>query len=368
MRVFTRLEDLPAAYQNLMLEADAASNFFASFSWLQTLYAESLGAEHSLRLYGLEKNGQALLLLPLCVKDKINARKHKLGRSPALLAASNYYSSLFSLIRASAQEVTEDDLNFLLHQIAQEVPRWSSLDLHPLALDSMQLPAIESACRAAGMAVQRYFCFGNWYLKLNGRSFPEYFESLPSRLKNTLKKKQKQAGKNNNLQFKLVQTEAELPSALADYEQVYRSSWKPSEAQPQFIAALMRSCAQQGSLRLALAYLDGQAVAAQFWIVHRGRALIYKLAYDERYTPLSIGSLLTCHMMRQVIEIDGVSEVDYLTGDDAYKQDWMSDRRERWGLRAYNLRSATGILAAFWHLGRKHSKRLLQRIQRVFKT
>lgn len=364
VRVFTQLEELPAAYQNLMLEAAVASNFFASFSWLQTLYAHSLGAGHSLRLYGLEKNGQPLLLLPLC----FSSHKHSVFQAPALLAASNYYSSLFSLIRAYAPEQTQEDLNFLLHHIVQEVPRWASLDLHPLALDSTQLPAIEIACRTAGMAVQRYFCFGNWYLKLNGRSFSEYFESLPSRLKNTLKKKQKQAEKNNNLQFKVVQTESELASALAAYEQVYLASWKPSEAQPQFIAALMLSCAQQGSLRLALAYLDGQAVAAQLWIVHSDRALIYKLAYDERYTQLSIGSLLTCHMMQQVIEIDRVSEVDYLTGDDAYKQDWMSGRRERWGLRAYNLGSLTGILMACWHLGRQHGKRLLQRVKQIFKT
>ncbi|AZP12402.1 GNAT family N-acetyltransferase [Undibacterium parvum] len=364
VRVFMQLDSLPEAYRTLMSEAESASNFFSSYAWLQTLHAHSLGAEHSLRLYGLEKNGQPLLLLPLC----FNSHQRSVFQAPALLAASNYYSSLFSLIRASEPAATQDELNFLLHHIAQEVPRWGSLDLHPLALEARQLPTMEIACRAAGMAVQRYFCFGNWYLKLNGRSFPEYFESLPSRLKNTLKKKQKQASKNHNLQFKLVQTPAQLVTAQAAYEQVYRASWKPSEAQPEFIAALMLLCAQQGSLRLGLAYLDGQPVAAQLWIVHQASALIYKLAYDERHAQLSIGSLLTCHMMQQVIDVDRVSEVDYLTGDDAYKQDWMSDRRERWGLRAYNLRSPASVLAAAWHLGRQQLKRQLQRAAAIFKT
>ena len=34
-------------------------------------------------------------------------------------------------------------------------------------------------------------------------------------------------------------------------------------------------------------------------------------------------------MMEYVIDTDRVEEIDFLTGNDAYKQDWMSERRER---------------------------------------
>ena len=34
-------------------------------------------------------------------------------------------------------------------------------------------------------------------------------------------------------------------------------------------------------------------------------------------------------LMRHVIDVDQVREVDFGSGDDAYKKDWMSDRRER---------------------------------------
>ena len=36
--------------------------------------------------------------------------------------------------------------------------------------------------------------------------------------------------------------------------------------------------------------------------------------------------------MQYVIDIDQVEEIDFLTGNDAYKQDWMSERRERFAL------------------------------------
>jgi hypothetical protein len=35
-------------------------------------------------------------------------------------------------------------------------------------------------------------------------------------------------------------------------------------------------------------------------------------------------------MLEHALGGDKVSEVDYLTGDDNYKSNWMSHRRERW--------------------------------------
>jgi len=51
-------------------------------------------------------------------------------------------------------------------------------------------------------------------------------------------------------------------------------------------------------------------------------------------------------MIRHALEVDRVVEIDYLTGDDVYKQWWMTQRRERIGLMACNLRSPLGLAAA----------------------
>jgi hypothetical protein len=350
--VYHSLDDLPESYRALFDGAHSDADFFASLAWYQNLVSNSLSKQYRLRLYGLEQDGVARLLLPMCVRADPDASL----TSGKLLAASNYYTSLFRPIHHSSSAPLRENLCELLRFMLAERPRWSSIDFHPMALDSLEYLALEQACRTAGMALQRYFCFGNWYLKLNGRSYQEYFDSLPSRLKNTLQKKIRQSEKRKDLSIRLLQTTGELDLAMADYEQVYQSSWKQAEAHPLFIQGLMQTCARQGSLRLGIAYVEGQAVAAQLWIVHGQIASIYKLAYDDRYAALSIGSILTAHMMQHVIETDRVSEVDYLTGDDAYKQDWMSDRRERWGIVAFNLATLSGSLAAGWHLGRSRIK------------
>ena len=349
VRIYDNLEALPDSYLQLFDAEKTSSSFFASLPWFQNLFLNSLSKDHTIRLYGLEENGSARLLLPLCFIPRKNA--WYLPRK--LLAASNYYTSLFTLIQNGSIENCQENINLLINAVINEKTRWDSIDLHPMAIDSEQFNAIQHACRSAGMAVQTYFCFGNWYLDVNGRSFHEYFDSLPSRLKNTLQRKYRSLAKRGDLEIKLIQTEDQLDAAIIAYEQVYHSSWKLPEAHPLFIAGLMRTCAQHGWLRLGVAYIADQPVAAQLWIVHKQIASIYKLAYDDRYANLSVGSILTSHMMQHVIDTDHVKEVDYLTGDDAYKQDWMSHRRGRWGLIAFNLHSMYGVLGAFWHIGRR---------------
>jgi CelD/BcsL family acetyltransferase involved in cellulose biosynthesis len=68
-------------------------------------------------------------------------------------------------------------------------------------------------------------------------------------------------------------------------------------------------------------------------------------------------------MMQHVIDVDRVREVDYLTGDDAYKRDWMSHSRERHGLVAYNLRTPRGLALAAIHLAGSKLKRLARRLR-----
>ena len=122
-----------------------------------------------------------------------------------------------------------------------------------------------------------------------------------------------------------------VTEAIADYEVVYRTSWKASERLHNFTPALVKNLSQKGWLRLAILYVDAQPIAAQIWFVVHGKANIYRLVFDEKWKRYSPGSILTEHVMRYVIDTDRVSEIDFLTGNDRYKQDWMSVRRERVG-------------------------------------
>jgi hypothetical protein len=65
-------------------------------------------------------------------------------------------------------------------------------------------------------------------------------------------------------------------------------------------------------------------------------------------------------MFKQVLERDRVREIDFGRHDDAYKRDWLPQRRERWGLIAFR-RDTLGGLA----VGLRHA--LAPRLKRVWR-
>jgi hypothetical protein len=232
---------------------------------------------------------------------------------------------------------------------------------------SAEFSSLVEAFKAAGFVVQTFFSFGNWYLPVNGRSFAEYSESLPSVLKNTLNRKRKKLEKTGRAKTEIVTGGPGLDAAIDAYMKVYLSSWKQPEPYPQFVPGLIRMCAAMGALRLGTIYVDGEPAAAQLWIVHEGKALIYKLAYDERFGELSVGTILSAALFRHALDVDRVTEVDYLSGDETYKKDWMSQRRERWGILALNPRTPRGLLAIARHIGGRSVKRAAASLVKPFR-
>ena len=63
--------------------------------------------------------------------------------------------------------------------------------------------------------------------------------------------------------------------------------------------------------------------------VENGTAYIHKLAHRESAKPLSAGTTLSAALFERVIDVDNVDLVDFGTGNDAYKSDWMEVDRQR---------------------------------------
>jgi hypothetical protein len=280
-----------------------------------------------------------------------------------LSGLSNYYSSFFGPLLPSGEEL-DVVLEALVRGICSDRLHWDMVELRPLDVASPVFPALVKAFQSAGMVVQTYFCFGNWYCQVGGLSFEQYMENLPSALKNTLRRKGKKLEKAPHIQIKIITGGKDLEEAIGAYQKVYDASWKVPEPYPMFIAGLIRTCAEQGWLRLGLVLVNHEPIAAQLWVVHGGHATIFKLAHDEKFAELSAGSILTARMMEHVIEVDKVEEVDFGSGDDPYKRNWLPNRRERWGILALNPRTLPGLLGIVRHVTGRAAKNALRSLLR----
>ena len=318
-----------------------SADVFCTLAWFENLAAHGLDARTSpMLLLAHDASTHSAVCLPL------------LATPTSLNSLSNYYSSLYGPLvwEPSQLDASVDCWQAIAQHVRQHATRWSTIVLSPLDDHSPAYQLLQQALRRAGYLVDTYFCFGNWYLCVDGRSFAAYAQKLPSPLRHSIERGQRRLNRQGQWNVHIqIQIDERLEPAIDSFVQVYSQSWKAPEPHPQFIPQLVRTAAQQGWLRLGVLALDGQAIAAQLWLVHNGKASIYKLAYVEGFERYSAGSVLTHALMQHVIDADHVHEVDYLTGDDAYKQDWMSHRRERRGIVAFDLRTLRGVALAVRH-------------------
>jgi CelD/BcsL family acetyltransferase involved in cellulose biosynthesis len=196
---------------------------------------------------------------------------------------------------------------------------------------------LAAAFSAAGWTVRLTEKTGNWRVRTEGEDFAAYWAKRPGQLRSTAKRKAKAAG----LEIEIF--DRFDAGAWAAYEEVYRASWKPEEGSFPFLRALAEQEGAAGTLRLGVARKGGKPLAVQLWLVENGEATIHKLAYREDAKELSPGTILGEAMFRRAIDEDRVLVIDYGTGDDAYKRDWMDERRPLWRLQAFNPGTLRGL-------------------------
>ena len=209
VEVFSALDDLPAPYLRLFEEA-GRPHFFLSLPWFRNFVDTALDEDSRLRIYGI-RHGAGMFL----------ARSSPPGRN--LCAATNFYSCFFAL-HTGACEDAEMTLKSLAEAIQNERPRWDTVEIQPLDVNSEAFASLAGAFRRAGFIVQTFFCFGNWYLPVNGRSFAEYVDSLPSVLKNTLSRKRKKLEKSGRGTVQIITGGEGLDAAIEAYTRVYLAS------------------------------------------------------------------------------------------------------------------------------------------------
>ena len=320
-----------------LLQTAGLGDFQLSPAWFDNFArtVDLAGAQPEFHTW--HQHGRLLALLPL------------LARPGGVSGLGNYYTTRWAPLLAEHLDdaLAADSLEALLRGLLKHRGP-HTLRLGPLQADSREEGLLAAALRRVGCAVWPLHAFQNWTLAVDTASpspWPAYLAARDGRLRSTITRMGKRfAGQGGRLE--LLQGRHSLDAGIAAYEAVYAASWKQAEPHPSFMPGVIRAAADQGCLRLGLAWLGQEPVAAQVWMVSGGRADIYKLAHDEAHKDTSPGTLLTARLMQHVFEVDRVEVVDYLSGDDAYKRLWMAQSRERRSLLAYNLRHPRGLALA----------------------
>ena len=328
--LYKQWDQLPCSAHALFLKGEQKS-LFLSRIWLENITTHALAENQSILLACVEENDSLLAILPMI---KTSQGRH--SKQSSLSSLSTKFTSLYSLLISDSNKEAiltclADGLANSLTTNQAQTPTASIL-FEPIDTNDDDIIRLRQLMESCGFQSHSYFRFYNWTHTLKGQSFDQYMAERPTHLRNTIKRKQRKLEREHNYEIRLYK-EDNINQALIDYDIIYTASWKTNEFFSDFTPALVKNLSRLSWLRLAILYINEQPAAAQIWFVLHAKANIYRLVFNEQWKSYSPGSILTEFLMRHVIDIDKVTEIDFLTGNENYKQDWMTIRRERFGIR-----------------------------------
>ena len=321
-REYSTIADARQALDGRMDRA-ATPSLFDRIDWFESLHEHCFNNQQVRVLQAIEGQVEAWLFL--------------LSPSPERQSAlANWYSFAWSPIYLGDPD--EPMRRRLAEILAAELFRTGRhIDFYPVG-DTAEM--LLDAFRRSGWFGVRRPMGGRHILALNGRDFAAYWADRPSRLRNQVQRKARSS------RF-TVEIHHQVDDALwHDYVTVHASSWKQPEPGLSFLRTLAEREAAAGSLRLGFARLNGQPVATQLWTIENDVALIHKLAHDRTFDGASPGTLLSHAMFAHAIDADKVRHIDYGTGDNPYKAEWMEQRQTLYRLDFFNPRFASTWIPA----------------------
>ena len=321
-----RYHDSVNVLQDLSSQHDVAVSPFDRAEWFDLLVRSGLSP-----------------LVASASHDRVGAAMVLTQDGKGLTSLRNWYSFTWRPFAPSGA-----DGDRMLAEIAHGLKRRTHrVTLEPVPDEDGTATRLAAAFRTAGWRVFKEPCDTNHFLRVAGRTFDEYRDARPGPLRTTLKRKGGKVSVEIETRF--------APSSWKAYEAIYAQSWKPEEGSPEMLRAFAMQEAAAGRMRLGIARHEGLPIAAQFWTVESGTAYIHKLAHLENHRHLSAGSVLSAAMFERVIDCDAVDVVDFGTGDDAYKRDWMEETRLRYRLDCINPASPRGWI----DIAKRHARAMV---------
>ena len=209
------------AYLNRFNQFIDTGLFESSVDWLMATEYFLLPLKAEVFVHIVLVNDEIVLALPLI-------HSFKRDKSKVLSSLSSFYTSTADPIYM-AEKSEQQHFNFLFENISQ-LQNWHQIQLGPL---STQSDFIQFDFDYFSQ-VKVFSETKNWYQK-GIISYEQYYQHLPSRLKNTIKRKTKQINANKNFQIEFVNDPINFSTLFIDYQYIYQKSWKEAEFSFDFI-------------------------------------------------------------------------------------------------------------------------------------
>ncbi|MCO6046982.1 GNAT family N-acetyltransferase [Aeoliella sp. ICT_H6.2] len=316
-----------AAYRatwNALLARTANATFFQTLDWLE-IFWQHFGDDQRLRVLVVEEHGQAIGIVPLCVRTQ----QHRLGPLRTLTYPLDGWDNFYAPLGDRPMATLTAAIAYL-----GKAPRdWDRVQLVGAIGDmgdgqptrqSMTLGGMRPTVTAMGVA-SLVDLAGDW---------ESYLASRSAKTRHMLRRHLREVQQSSGVEYlrhrpqSRQQGDGQPRWDLFDQcQQVAEQSWQSHSVggntlcHPRyrdFYRDAHAAAARLGMLDLNLLLLDGQAVAFNYNYLHRGRLTGLRMGFAPQASQFSAGMLLMAAMLRDSCE-RGDALVDLGAGNQPFK-------------------------------------------------
>lgn len=290
---------------------------FTGFSW-NLEWWRSLGAGRRLRLLTARRGGMLEGILPFYEDTLLGARRLRFVGSPG--GGSDRLDVIAQDVRTRAAL-----LEAAVDRFAPDLVALEDLDDA-----SLTIPVAAGLARARGRVrvEPRFACP---YLPIRG-TWSDFLRRAPRR--DNLRRREKWLRAQPGFELRCETDPAAVPLFLARFHRLHAARWHddggtqafPDGRLVRFHERILERFAEEGHARLWTMTIAREPVAVAYTFDDGARSLYYQSGFAPAWRSRSVGLVLLARYLEDAFE-RGVSEVDFLRGNEAYKRDWARDAR-----------------------------------------
>lgn len=326
-----------------LLKKSKVNCFFLSWEWLSHFW-DHFGNGRELLLLGLYKNNRLCGIAPL-VKERVYFFKHipitRIGFIGADILDSDYLDFIFD------SQVEKECMEAVLKYLQSPELKWDLMDLKGILSKSLTFEFFKNfATKDTRIVINKgEICP---YLKLPG-SVDDYIRSLSKNTRYNIKRRTKNLFKHPSMgKVELIEENLEigvekLTNRLAQLFDLHRRRWAEmgmrtmfgSEKVEKFHRTLLAKLANKERIVFYSLRVGKKIVAIIYGFKDNNKFLFYQSGYDPAFAKNSPGLVLMNFSIEKAIK-NGMSEYDFLRGEEKYKAKFTKTFRQNYNITVWN--------------------------------
>lgn len=322
------LEILRPEWQEL-LKASSVDCLFMSWEWLASWW-KHVAAGRRLHVLTVRRGGRLVGIAPWALRPAQPGRLIPF-RALEFMGMGDIGSDYLDLIarpedEAEVVKVLGDYLE--KHRMFVEFQR--------VKHSSQRVATLISRLDQAGWQTQQLITENCAYLDLKGHSWKSYLSTVSRSHRANVNRRQRRLKESfQSVEFLMATDEAARAACFKDFAHLHAMRWSGDERSTAltgptvmaFHEEFSRLALERGWLRLYVLKLDGKAVASTYSFRYGDVFYYYQAGYDPAYCSYSVGLSTLAMAIERSIE-EGITEIDFLHGEEEYKALWTRTRRD----------------------------------------